>query len=153
MKTQTKTQQIEENLGYKMTELGILPEAWEVVRLGDVAETRKETVDPRNGKYRYVGLEHIDPGVPQLKRFGYSDEVRSAKSKFYSGDILYGKLRPYRDKCVLIDFEGISSTDIIVITTNNSITNTFLSYFLHANEFREYAAKTMTGVNHPEVIP
>ena len=25
----------------------------------DVAETRKETVYPRNGKYRYVGLEHM----------------------------------------------------------------------------------------------
>lgn len=31
MKTQTKTQQVEENLGYKMTELGILPEGWGVV--------------------------------------------------------------------------------------------------------------------------
>jgi len=32
MKTQTTTQQIEENLGHKMTELGILPEGWGVVR-------------------------------------------------------------------------------------------------------------------------
>ena len=133
----------------KFPEQDGMPEEWRVTRLCDVAETRKETVDPRNGKYRYVGLEHIDPGVPQLKRCGYSDEVRSAKSKFYSGDILYGKLRPYLDKCVLINFKGISSTDIIVIKTNDDVSNKFLSYFMHTNNFREYATKTMTGVNHP----
>ena len=131
------------------TEIGLVPEGWDVVRLGDVAETRKETVDPRNSKSKYVGLEHINPGECSLKRFGYSDDVRSAKSKFYLGDILYGKLRPYLDKCVLVDFEGICSTDIIVVKTNNNASNTFLSYFLHTDEFREYAAKTMTGVNHP----
>jgi len=114
----------------KFTEQDGMPKEWEVVRLGEVAETRKETVDPRNSKYRYVGLEHMDSGAPQLKRFGYSDEVRSAKNKFYSGDILYGKLRPYLDKSVLIDFEGICSTDIIVIKTNNNASNKFLSYFI-----------------------
>ena len=138
-----------EETKHKDTLNGVLQEDWKAVRLGEVAETRKETVDPRNGKYRYVGLEHIDPGVPQLKRFGCSDEVRSAKSKFYFGDILYGKLRPYLDKCVLVDFEGISSTDIIVIKMDNNVSNKFLSYFLHTDDFREYATKTMTGVNHP----
>ena len=138
-----------ESVSLTETEIGLVPEGWDVVRLGDVAETRKETVDPRNSKSKYVGLEHINPGECSLKRFGYSDDVRSAKSKFYLGDILYGKLRPYLDKCVLVDFEGICSTDIIVVKTNNNASNTFLSYFLHTDEFREYAAKTMTGVNHP----
>ena len=30
------------------------------------------------------------------------------------GDLLYGKLRPYLDKCVIADFEGVCSTEILV---------------------------------------
>jgi type I restriction enzyme S subunit len=75
--------------------------------------------------------------------------VRSSKSKFYSGDILYGKLRPYLDKGVLVDFEGICSTDIIVIKAKENLNGTLLSYLVHIKDFRAYATKTMTGVNHP----
>ncbi|NQE52043.1 Type-1 restriction enzyme MjaXIP specificity protein [ANME-1 cluster archaeon GoMg3.2] len=135
--------------GIKMTELGSLPEEWDVVRLGEVAEQRKETTNPGDGDWKYVGLEHIDSGESHLKRCGFSNEVRSSKSKFYSGDILYGKLRPYLDKGVLVDFEGICSTDIIVIKTKENLNGTLLSYLVHIKDFREYATKTMTGVNHP----
>jgi type I restriction enzyme S subunit len=133
----------------KHTEIGLVPEEWDVVRLGDVAEQRKETTNPRDGDWKYVGLEHIDPGESHLKRYGFSNEVRSSKSKFYSRDILYGKLRPYLDKGVLVDFEGICSTDIIVIKTKEDLNETLLSYLVHISDFREYATKTMTGVNHP----
>jgi type I restriction enzyme S subunit len=135
--------------GFKMTELGTLPEEWETVRLGDVAEQRKETINPTDGEWKYVGLEHIDPGEAHLKRFGFSNEVQSSKSKFYSGDILYGKLRPYLDKGVLVDFGGICSTDIIVIKPKENFNESFFSYLVHLNDFRYYATKTMTGVNHP----
>ena len=137
------------SINLKETEIGLVPEEWDVVRLGDVAEQRKETTNPRDGDWKYVGLEHIDPGESHLKRYGFSNEVRSSKSKFYSGDILYGKLRPYLDKGVLVDFEGICSTDIIVIKTKENLNETLLAYLVHINEFREYATKTMTGVNHP----
>jgi len=137
------------SINLKETEIGLVPEEWDVVRLGDVAEQRKETTNPGDGDWKYVGLEHIDPGESHLKRCGVSSEVRSSKSKFYSGDILYGKLRPYLDKGVLVDFEGICSTDIIVIKTKENLNETLLAYLVHINEFREYATKTMTGVNHP----
>jgi type I restriction enzyme S subunit len=75
--------------------------------------------------------------------------VRSAKYKFHPGDVLYGKLRPYLDKGGLVDFEGICSTDIIVIKPKESIDAQFLSFLIHHDAFREYATKTMTGVNHP----
>ena len=42
-------------------------------------------------------------------------EYNSTKSRFYVDDILYGKLRPYLDKAVLAKFEGICSTDILVM--------------------------------------
>src|SRR4030042_1220496 len=108
--------------GFKMTEIGQLPEDWEVRRLGDMANQRKESITPvGDGKTKYVGLEHIDSGRSRLQRYGFDNEVKSTKFKFFKDDILYGKLRPYLDKCILSDLEGVCSTDIIVIKTSNQI--------------------------------
>ena len=41
--------------GYKITELGALPEEWEVVRLGDVAKKMKAGGTPRRGIKEYWG--------------------------------------------------------------------------------------------------
>jgi type I restriction enzyme S subunit len=136
----------------KETEIGLIPKSWDVVRLGDVCKQRKEQILPTGeGKIRYIGLEHIDSGDTRLKRFGYDREVISSKYEFYAGDILYGKLRPYLDKAVKADFEGICSTDIIVITIDESriIIPDYLVNLLHLPFFVNYATSTMTGVNHP----
>lgn len=139
-----------ENVPLKETELGMIPEEWEVVRLGEVAEDRRETVDPKKKDIAYVGLEHLTPGTIRLNNYGNSKEIKSSKSKFYKDDILYAKLRPYLDKGVLAEFEGICSTDIIVIQPNKRLINPqYLAYFIHISKFLDFATKSMTGVNHP----
>ncbi|RKY65868.1 MAG: hypothetical protein DRQ08_04580 [Candidatus Latescibacterota bacterium] len=133
-----------------MTEPGSLPKEWKVVRLEEVAQPRNEIVHPEQAQHlRYVGLEHIDPGDVKLKRWGYPAEVRSAKHRFYTGDILYGKLRPYLDKAILAEWDGICSTDIIVLSSKEKIDKLFLANLLHTQTFVRFATATMTGVNHP----
>ena len=100
--------------GYRMTELGPLPEEWRVVRLGEALTQRKKTVHPADQPHAsYVGLEHIDTGEIVLRRFGRASETRSLKAEFRRGDILYGKLRPYLDKAAIADRDGVCSTDIL----------------------------------------
>lgn len=128
---------------------GIGPESG-VVALGDVASNVSDSVDPTSlAGVCYVGLEHIDSGNPILNRFGDSSEVKSAKNRFLPGDVLYGKLRPYLDKAVLADREGICSTDILVIRTRESILPEFLVLVLHQDRLIEYAKQHTQGVNHP----
>ncbi|MBO8140222.1 MAG: restriction endonuclease subunit S [Thermosipho sp. (in: Bacteria)] len=134
----------------KETEIGVLRKEWKLVELGEVASKRSEKVDPKNEKAIYIGLEHIIPGKIKLEKFGYSKEVKSTKLKFYNGDILYAKLRPYLDKGALAEFKGICSTDIIVINPKRNIINPkYLAYLVHSSFFLEYATRSMTGVNHP----
>lgn len=139
-----------ENVTLRETEIGLVPEDWEVVRLEKVCELRKEAVEPTNKGLRYIGLEHMDSGETRVNRFGSEDEVRSTKNRFYKGDILYGKLRPYLDKVAIMNFDGICSTDIIVITTSlNRVSADYLVNLLHLPSFLSFATSTMTGVNHP----
>jgi len=125
-----------------------LPEHWKIVQLGEIASLRRENIKPE-GDLNYVGLEHIDSGESLLNRWGDASTVKSAKSRFYPDDVLYGKLRPYLDKAVLAEMEGICSTDILVVTANSNTIPTFLAYTLHSQALIGHAVATTTGVNHP----
>jgi len=139
-----------ERVPLQETEIGPLPAHWQVVRLGEVAILSTKAVDPANaGTKRYIGLEHIEPGNIRIQRWGKADDVRSLKTAFQQGDVLYGKLRPYLDKAVLAEWDGICSTDILVIKTQSSLLPEFLAYLVHTSQFIDYAISTTTGVNHP----
>ncbi len=132
------------------TSPGLKEERWQTVRLGDVAQARREPIDPNTKpELAYVGLEHIESGQIELTQWGIAKEVTSLKSKFFRNDILYGKLRPYLDKAVIAPIEGLCSTDIIVISPNQKILPEFLISVLHTHRFVEFANSTVTGVNHP----
>jgi type I restriction enzyme S subunit len=127
-----------------------LPRHWKNVQLKEVASLRRENIKPQDGLYsNYVGLEHIDSGESQLKRWGDAAEVKSTKSCFYPDDVLYGKLRAYLDKAVIAEMEGICSTDILVFTANSKTLPRFLVYLLHTHSLISHAVATSTGVNHP----
>lgn len=127
------------------------PEGWEPTSLGDICDQQQQTVDPSTSHERvYVGLEHIEPGNPRFVNWGRPSDVRSGKSRFRSGDILYGKLRPYLDKAVLADRGGICSTDILVFRCRGGrALPEFLVHAFHTREFLEHAVRTTHGVNHP----
>ena len=127
-----------------------LPKHWKNVQLKEIASLRRENIKPKDALYSsYVGLEHIDSGESQLKRWGDAAEVKSAKSRFYPDDVLYGKLRSYLDKAVIAEMEGICSTDILVVTANSKTLPRFLVYLLHTHPLISHAVATSTGVNHP----
>jgi len=89
---------------YKQTEIGRIPKEWEAERLGNISNQRNEIVQPeqkRNDKF--VGLEHLEKGETKIKAYGLASGVISSKFRFFPGDILYGKLRPYLDKAVIAD--------------------------------------------------
>ena len=135
----------------KETEIGEIPEQWEVMNLGNVSKLRKETVHPEDfQETRYVGLQHMDSGEIYITKFGFGSDVKSSKHRFYTGDILYGKLRPYLDKCALAEWSGISSTDILIITPKENTTiSEYLLYILHSSKYLTYANKTTSGTNLP----
>ena len=115
-----------------------------------IANLRRENVKPKdNQNLNFVGLEHINSGESNLKRWGDASEVKSAKNHFYPDDVLYGKLRSYLDKAVIAEMEGICSTDILVFTANSKTAPRFLVYLLHTEAFVNHAVTTSIGISHP----
>lgn len=122
---------------------------WKTYKFGDIAELRKEQVAPNGKQQPYIGLEHIEQQTLRLAGIGSSTDVLSNKFKFYSGDILYGKLRPYFRKVYHPKFEGVCSTDIYVIKNKANINKSFLYYLVATEDFTRIAYSGSTGTHMP----
>ena len=121
-----------------------------MVRLSDLCTLVAEPVDPgERPDAVYVGLEHLATGRFTRIGAGQASDVRSSKMAFGAGDILYGKLRPYLDKAVLVCDEGICTTELLVLRPKEGINPHFLTGVVHTPAFVEYAVSGTTGVQHP----
>ena len=129
-----------------------MQENWKKYKLGKIAGLRKQTVRPKdfNGE-KYIGLEHIGQGDFLLNGIGISSDVTSNKFKFKSGDILYGKIRPYFKKVYKPYFSGICSTDILIIKSSSEevVTQEYLYQLIKTQTFTDKAVETSSGTKMP----
>lgn len=135
--------------GYKKTEVGVIPEDWEVGSFKDIIKLRKESFNPLiENNEKYIGLEHIEEKTGRLLGIGESEETSSTKNKFYKGDILFGKLRPYLRKYYIADFNGVCVTEILPLVSINS-NNKFCFYKIQEDKFIEYINNITFGTKMP----
>lgn len=133
---------------------GKIVEKYDSISLGDLIEPSKERINPteiKNDVLNYIGLEHIEKETGKLLEHGHSNQVRSLKTVFHQGDLLYGRLRPYLNKTCVPDFKGICSTDILVFPKQEQINNKYIMFNFLSNKFVRYATQNMSGVQHPRV--
>lgn len=108
--------------------------------------------NPQNNldkKYNYLGLEHIESNTGKITiNTEIGENILSIKNKFKKGDILYGKLRPYLNKVAEPNFDGICSTDILVL---NTAIPKLLKYALRSDDFVKQTSDLMSGVSLPRI--
>jgi type I restriction enzyme S subunit len=129
-----------------------MPHNWKTYKLREFAKLRKESIKPEkfNGE-KYIGLEHIGQGDFLLSGIGKASDATSNKYIFNSGDILYGKIRPYFKKVYKPKFSGICSTDILVIISANKdiVLQDYLYQLIKTQEFTDKATETSSGTKMP----
>ena len=125
---------------------------WKFPPLGKVLIQSKEKHKPENVENLfYVGLEHIGKETGNLTETVGVSEIKTVKNKFKTGQILYGKLRPYLNKVYLAKEPGVCSTDILVFNLENSIIGKFAVQFMLSRQFVNDMSANTNGVNLPRV--
>jgi restriction endonuclease S subunit len=114
---------------------------WPLTRLGDLLVLRQDIVHPRNkpsGAARFVGLEHIESNTGQ--RVGAlqirMEDLTGRKARFFTGDIVYGYLRPYLNKVWIAEFDALCSVDQYVFEVRGDIADTnFVAWFMRSSTY------------------
>ena len=134
--------------------LGKIPIHWGTDRLKYLVNVINERSYDSESDLPFIGLEHIEPGSGRLltsteDRIGEIEEIESSSSHFRPGDILFGKLRPYLAKVLKPDFEGRSSTELIVLRCGGNIDPKNLSYQLLSSGFISWINSMTYGTKMP----
>jgi type I restriction enzyme S subunit len=136
--------------GYRMTEVGVIPEDWEVKEFGEFAYLSKNYMNPQHSSESYpcIELEHLSQETGILLGFVDSKEQLSQKLIFSKGDVLFGKLRPYLKKFYFAEFDGVCTSEMWVIKSYNNSIGQFLFHLVQSNHFLEIANQT-SGTKMP----
>ncbi len=119
-------------------------------KLGDAINLVKDGYTPSLTEHlHYIGLEHIEQQTLRLAGIGKSSDVTSNKFRFKSGDILFGKLRPYFRKVYRPKFDGVCSTDIWVVRAKKNFDQGFIYYLMASEEFVDLSSQGSSGTRMP----
>ncbi|NHB96857.1 restriction endonuclease subunit S [Photorhabdus stackebrandtii] len=130
--------------GYKTSELGELPEDWEVVNFSSIAMLKNNRINPKiNGAEDYcIELEHIEQGTGEIAGSTETTISSSIKNIFTKDDILFGKLRAYLKKYWKATQDGVCSTEIWVLkAAPQKSTSEFIFQTVQTERFIEVASE------------
>lgn len=137
---------------YKKTSLGIIPNEWEVVKLGDVCEINPKNNDKLPSKFYYIDLESVEKGILLYKNEIYSSKAPSrAKRLLKKGDILFQMVRPYQKNNLYFNLDGdfVASTGYAQIRTLES--KKYIYCYLNFDKFTNMVIMKCTGSNYPAI--
>jgi type I restriction enzyme S subunit len=141
----------------KETEIGEIPEHWEVGYLADLIEIASGLVDPRELPYSkmiHIGPEDVEEGTGRILTPKTAEELglKSGKYLFTPEDVVYSKIRPYLRKAGLPSFAGICSADMYPLRPKDKLGDRrFLYYILLSDVFTKQAVSHQQRTGIPKI--
>ncbi len=133
-----------------------IPESWMWCRLGGITDygssPKAEPSDLKNDTW-VLDLEDIEKTSSYLLckiRFNERNSL-STKSRFKAGDVLYSKLRPYLDKVIVADEDGVCTTEILPLKCYADLNPYYFKYSLKRVDFLKYVNSVTKGMKMPRL--
>ena len=132
------------------------PHEWLQVQLGDVVsygKTQKCELSEVTDDTWVLELEDIEKESSRIisRKTATERPFKSTKNRFKRGNVLYGKLRPYLNKVVVADTDGVCTTEIIPLDSEPFVLNRYLFHWLKTRDFLNYVNDVSYGVNMPRL--
>lgn len=152
-----------ESVSLKETEIGLVPDGWEVVRLGEVTEFSRKSRSLNINKcseipfipMEYIPAEEIYSGEYDLKN---AEEIKSG-TFFFKGDLLVAKITPSFEngkQCIVDDIPtdfGYATTEVWPLRETTKIKILYLFYYLKRHNIRSDIAGKMEGSTGRQRVP
>ncbi|PKK97801.1 MAG: hypothetical protein CVV57_10430 [Tenericutes bacterium HGW-Tenericutes-2] len=123
---------------------------WKEYQYGDIVTIKSSRINPeKHSGIKCIELEHISQGSGEILGWIEVSEQKSTKNVFESGQVLFGKLRPYLRKFAQPNFDGVCSSEIWVMNSKcNVLMNDYLYFIVQSNQFIDLANNS-TGSKMP----
>lgn len=145
--------------GYKQTEVGVIPEDWDLIKLGDVCEikgrigfrgyTVNDIVDKGYGAIS-ISPSNINNGKINFEKSTYisfDKYEESPEIKIFNGDIVLVKTGSTFGKVALVD--GLSDKATlnpqVVVVKRIKINNLYLSFLMRFETFQSQISSSVVG--------
>jgi type I restriction enzyme S subunit len=125
-----------------------IPSHWRIKRLKFSTELVNDKVSVEESSLPYLGLEHIESWTGR-RIFGEIANSEGLASAFSTGDLLFGKLRPYLAKVHLAEQEGLISSEALVIRSKAEVHSAFLKYYMLSRDFINIVDSSTYGSKMP----
>ena len=133
-----------------------IPENWCWCRLGEIVDFGKcENAEPDeiNADDWVLDLEDIEKDTGKILNFKSKEDVNSKSTKhiFKKGFVLYSKLRPYLNKCVIAPKDGYCTSEILPLDFGKFVYNKYAQLYLMSPFFVDYTTSLSFGVKMPRL--
>ena len=95
--------------------LGEVPQSWGIFRLKGVVANVTDLTKELDGDNIYLALEHVESWTGKFSIMNNNIDFDSQAKRFQSGDVLFGKLRPYLAKVVCPGRDGVCAGEFLVL--------------------------------------
>lgn len=130
---------------------GEIPAEWGFQKIKYVTELRNEKVTEIINEI-YIGLENIESTSGNYLPSSEEQEqnIEGTSNKFYKEDVLFGKLRPYLAKCIEAEFDGVCSTELLVLNADRKkILPQYLKLLMLSPKFIDLINSSTYGAKMP----
>ena len=134
------------------SELGEIPEGWEVGHFGDVVEQLRDQENPLSSPdvlYHHFSIPAFDEG--QSSKPEYGEGIKSLKSRVPAGVILLSKLNPEIERVWLVDVRpgerAVCSTEFLVLRARTLFTRSYVYCLARSPLFRQQVEGLVTGTS------
>ena len=135
-----------------------MPDSWQVVRLGDVAEINQSNWNPGQGStILYLDLTSvIEPGIlAPPKKLAAKEAPSRARRQVRPGDILVSTVRPNLRGFARVPEAPrnlVASTGFAVVSPRRIVNGSFVYQHVMTSQFAQYLENAATGQAYPAVL-
>lgn len=130
--------------------LGKVPDHWRVERLKSLMANIIEQTTRQEANDIYIALERVESWTGRLKKSGSNTPFDSQVKRFRSGDVLFGRLRPYLAKVTRPMNEGVCVGEFLVLRPHTSNANAaYLEKLLRSKPIIEAINSSTFGAKMP----
>ncbi|QDP01350.1 restriction endonuclease subunit S [Thalassotalea sp. PS06] len=130
--------------------------SWQLVSLGEVAPSKplKNPDITNEDSVWQLNLDKVQSqsGIVIEKVYDSVESAGSSTHWFDERHVLYSKLRPYLNKVVLPDEQGLATTELVPLCPDeNRLDRKYLAYYLKSNQFVSWISDQVAGAKMPRV--